>query len=80
MAWLESRFASGDASESAFHSSAMGMLMAVMLWVASIVSAAETGALQAQSASPPFFLDLAQASGLKFQHFNGMTGRFYIRR
>src|SRR5690348_17106837 len=26
----------------------------------------------------PIFNDVAEQSGLKFQHYNGMTGRFYL--
>src|SRR5215470_1322485 len=27
---------------------------------------------------PPLFKDVAEQVGLKFQHYNGMTGKFYL--
>lgn len=33
---------------------------------------------QARAVDPPLFVDRAQQSGLRFVHFNGMTGRYYF--
>src|SRR5690242_2844185 len=30
------------------------------------------------SSPSPIFKDVAQQTGLKFQHYNGMTGKFYL--
>ena len=34
--------------------------------------------LQAQHRPLPIFKDVAEQTGLKFQHYNGMTGKFYL--
>jgi len=31
-----------------------------------------------QRSSPPVFKEVAEQAGLKFQHYNGMTGKFYL--
>ena len=73
-----SRIDAGDTGGNAPRLLALGVAALVLVCEPHIVSAAETAESPAQMASPPWFIDSAHPSGLQFNHFNGMTGRFYF--
>lgn len=75
---LESRVHTGSTNEGPRSFRGVEMVVAVLLCAASTVLVAETAGPHAQRTSAPLFLDEAQQSGLRFQHFNGMTGKFYF--
>src|SRR5712664_2021343 len=44
----------------------------------SFLVAPKPSATQLQIRRPPIFKEVAEQTGLKFQHYNGMTGKFYL--
>ena len=55
------------------------VLLVVGCLTSSLAFVNEAVASKSQTPAPsPIFVDIAEKSGLKFQHYNGMTGKFFL--
>ena len=53
-------------------------LLAAQCFLTAAMNPQKPPTRETQSSSPPIFKEVSAAAGLSFQHYNGMTGKFYL--